>query len=70
MKFVISSVDKNFNVEDVNLLVGFVVEYVCFGKGKIVKIEGVGVDMKVEINFENGGFKKLLFWFVKLSVIE
>jgi hypothetical protein len=33
-------------------------------------IEGVGADTKAEINFENGGLKKLLLRFAKLSIIE
>ncbi len=70
LKPVTSSADKNFNAEDANLSVGSVVEHVRFGKGKIVKIEGVGADTKAEINFENGGLKKLLLRFAKLSVIE
>jgi DNA helicase-2/ATP-dependent DNA helicase PcrA len=70
LKPVKSSSDKNFNAEDANLSVGSIVEHVRFGKGKIVKIEGNGADTKAEINFENGGLKKLLLRFAKLSVIE
>lgn len=70
LKPITSSTDKNFNADDANLSVGSVVEHVRFGKGKIVKIEGVGADTKAEINFENGGLKKLLLRFAKLSVIE
>ncbi|MBW2937639.1 UvrD-helicase domain-containing protein [Aureisphaera sp. CAU 1614] len=70
LKPVTSSTDKNFSAEDANLSVGSMVEHVRFGIGKIVKIEGVGADTKAEINFENGGLKKLLLRFAKLSVIE
>ena len=70
LKPVTSSADKNFSAEDANLSVGSMVEHVRFGIGKIVKIEGVGADTKAEINFENGGVKKLLLRFAKLSVIE
>ncbi|MAL59197.1 MAG: ATP-dependent DNA helicase [Flavobacteriaceae bacterium] len=70
LKPVTSSADKNFSAEDANLSVGSMVEHVRFGIGKIVKIEGVGADTKAEINFENGGLKKLLLRFAKLSVIE
>ena len=70
LKPVKSSADKNFNLKDANLSVGSLVEHVRFGKGKILKIEGVGADTKAEIDFENGGLKKLLLRFAKLNVIE
>ena len=41
-----------------------------FGKGKVLSIEGVGQDKKAEINFENGGIKKLLLKFAKLKVLS
>ena len=46
------------------------VEHVRFGRGKIATIEGVGADTKAEINFENGGLKKLLLRFAKLKVLD
>ncbi|OAB78601.1 ATP-dependent helicase [Cochleicola gelatinilyticus] len=67
---VASDTDKNFNAKDANLQIGTVVEHVRFGKGKILKIEGVGADTKAEIKFENGGLKKLLLRFAKLNVIS
>ncbi len=70
LKPVNSSADKNFNAADANLQLGTLVEHVRFGKGKIVKIEGAGADTKAEIDFENGGLKKLLLRFAKLKVIE
>jgi DNA helicase-2/ATP-dependent DNA helicase PcrA len=70
LKPVSSSAAKNFNATDANLEVGTVVEHVRFGKGLIAKIEGVGADTKAEINFENGGLKKLLLRFAKLNVIR
>ncbi|WP_347374347.1 UvrD-helicase domain-containing protein [Aequorivita sp. Q41] len=69
LKPVTSDTDKNFNAEDANLNVGTIVEHVRFGKGKILKIEGIGADTKAEIDFENGGLKKLLLRFAKLKVI-
>ncbi|MDR6300376.1 ATP-dependent helicase [Mesonia maritima] len=45
------------------------VEHMRFGKGKILSIEGVGQDKKAEIDFENGGLKKLLLRFAKLKVL-
>ena len=70
LKPVVSDTDKNFNAEDANLNVGTTVEHVRFGKGQILKIEGVGADTKAEIDFENGGLKKLLLRFAKLKVVH
>ncbi|MBZ0326519.1 MAG: UvrD-helicase domain-containing protein [Altibacter sp.] len=70
LKPVTSSADKNFSAEEANLDVGTLVEHVRFGKGKILKIEGVGADTKAEIQFENGGLKKLLLRFAKLNVLS
>jgi len=69
MKPVTSSADKNFSAEAAGLHEGIMVEHVRFGKGKILKIEGVGADTKAEIDFENGGLKKLLLRFAKLKVL-
>ncbi|MFC4721646.1 ATP-dependent helicase [Geojedonia litorea] len=57
------------NLFDGKLAVGNIVEHLRFGKGEVLKIEGVGADVKAEINFENGGVKKLLLRFAKLDVI-
>ncbi len=70
LKPVASDSDKNFNAKDANLEVGTMVEHVRFGKGKITKIEGIGADTKAEIDFENGGLKKLLLRFAKLKVVS
>lgn len=47
-----------------------IVEHMRFGKGIVVSIEGAGQDKKAEIDFENGGVKKLLLRFAKLKVVE
>ncbi len=60
---------QNTNLFDGKLLVGNVVEHMRFGKGEVLKIEGVGADTKAEINFEHGGVKKLLLRFAKLDVL-
>lgn len=57
------------NLFDGKLAVGNIVEHMRFGKGEVLKIEGVGTDVKAEINFEHGGVKKLLLRFAKLDVI-
>lgn len=67
---VTSDTDKSFSAADSNLEEGTLVEHVRFGKGRIMKIEGAGADTKAEIDFENGGLKKLLLRFAKLKVLE
>ena len=59
----------NVNLFDGKLTVGNVVEHMRFGKGEVLKIEGVGADTKAEINFQHGGVKKLLLRFAKLDVL-
>jgi len=70
IKPVSSSAEKNINLKELNLSEGTLVEHVRFGKGRIMKIEGVGADTKAEINFTNGGLKKLLLRFAKLKVLD
>ena len=57
------------NLFDNKLVVGNLVKHLRFGTGRVTKIEGIGADTKAEINFENGGLKKLLLRFAKLEVI-
>ena len=59
----------NTNLFDGDLVIGTIVSHTRFGKGTVVKIEGVGNDKKAEIKFENGGLKKLLLRFAKLQII-
>lgn len=49
---------------------GQFVEHQRFGKGQVLNIEGVGQDKKAEIDFENGGVKKILLRFAKLKRVE
>jgi len=65
----IPKTNGNTNLFDSKLVVGNIVNHLRFGKGEILKIEGKGADIKAEINFENGGIKKLLLRFAKLDVI-
>lgn len=53
-----------------DLAEGTVVEHIRFGRGIVAGIEGKGQDQKAEINFQNGGLKKLLLRFAKLKIIE
>ncbi|MDO6596919.1 3'-5' exonuclease [Oceanihabitans sp. 2_MG-2023] len=59
----------NTNLFNGDLVVGNIVKHTRFGKGEVVKIEGVGGDVKAEIKFETGGVKKLLLRFAKLQII-
>ncbi|MCL4113422.1 UNVERIFIED_CONTAM: hypothetical protein GTU68_023128 [Idotea baltica] len=59
----------NTNVIDVNLAEGSLVNHTRFGRGKVIKIEGVGNDKKAEIQFDQGDIKKLLLRFAKLEVL-
>ena len=65
----VKSSNGKTNLFDNNLIVGNFVKHLRFGKGEVLKIEGKGADIKAEINFENGGVKKLLLRFAKLDII-
>jgi len=56
--------------DSVKLEVGNAVEHMRFGKGMVISLEGIGQDKKAEINFENGGIKKLLLRFAKLKLLS
>ena len=53
-----------------DLAQGTIVEHIRFGRGIVQSIEGKGQDQKAEINFENGGLKKLLLRFAKLKIVQ
>lgn len=55
---------------DGDLAPGTKVEHSRFGRGEILKIDGVGADKKAEIRFQVGGIKKLLLRFAKLKVLD
>lgn len=65
----VKETNGNTNLFDSKLAVGNVVKHLRFGKGEVLKIEGIGADTKAEIKFENGGSKKLLLRFAKLEII-
>ncbi|CAM4264742.1 ATP-dependent helicase [Zobellia nedashkovskayae] len=60
----------NTNMVDPNLAEGSIINHTRFGRGKVIKIEGVGNDRKAEIQFVKGDIKKLLLRFAKLEVIS
>jgi DNA helicase-2/ATP-dependent DNA helicase PcrA len=49
---------------------GVTVEHEKFGKGKVVKVEGIPPDQKATIFFPAAGQKQLLLRFAKLRVAE
>ena len=57
------------NLFDSKITVGNFVEHQRFGKGKVLKLEGTGGDIKAEIQFEKQGVKKLILKFSKLKII-
>ncbi|WP_047414780.1 ATP-dependent helicase [Cellulophaga sp. Hel_I_12] len=60
----------NTNVIDPKLQEGSLINHTRFGRGRVLKLEGVGNDRKAEIQFDGAGIKKLLLRFAKLEVIE
>lgn len=50
--------------------VGQTVKHKKFGVGKITKIEAEGDDFKLEISFDNFGFKRLMANFTPLEIIK
>jgi DNA helicase-2/ATP-dependent DNA helicase PcrA len=60
----------NTNQIDPDLIEGSVINHNRFGRGKVLKIEGVGNDRKAEIKFDKGDVKKLLLRFAKLEVVS
>jgi DNA helicase-2/ATP-dependent DNA helicase PcrA len=65
----VAETNGNTNLFDSKLVVGNTVKHIRFGTGEVMKIEGVGADIKAEINFQHGGVKKLLLRFAKLEII-
>jgi ATP-dependent DNA helicase UvrD/PcrA len=60
----------NTTIVDPNLSEGTLVNHTRFGRGVVVKIEGVGNDKKAEIRFDKGDIKKLLLRFAKLEILS
>ncbi|MFT4832622.1 MAG: DNA helicase-2/ATP-dependent DNA helicase PcrA [Psychroserpens sp.] len=60
----------NTNEVDPNLAEGCLVNHTRFGRGTVLKIEGIGNDKKAEIKFDKGDIKNLLLRFAKLEVLS
>jgi DNA helicase-2/ATP-dependent DNA helicase PcrA len=66
----LSSKPATSEAMNLDLKVGYNVEHDRFGKGKVTKLEGTGVDKKATIFFPHAGAKTLLLRFAKLTVLE
>ncbi len=61
-------VHYEFEEEEV-IRVGRIVEHPTFGRGKVVKVEGFGESLRLEIMFSGMGIKKIMAKYAKLKVI-
>lgn len=66
----LSSTPSTSDALNLDIKVGYNVEHDRFGKGKVTKLEGSGVDKKATIFFPHAGAKTLLLRFAKLTVLE
>ncbi|MEM6894730.1 MAG: UvrD-helicase domain-containing protein [Bacteroidota bacterium] len=66
----LSNPNEGTSAIEIDLKEGSLVNHTRFGRGKVLKIEGIGNDRKAEIQFELGDVKKLLLRFAKLELLE
>ncbi|RED43436.1 DNA helicase-2/ATP-dependent DNA helicase PcrA [Winogradskyella eximia] len=66
----LSEAESDIDSFDKKLEVGSKVNHQRFGRGEVLKIEGVGADAKAEIKFQKGDVKKLLLRFAKLQIMR
>ena len=66
----LSEAESDIDSFDKKLEVGSKVNHQRFGRGEVLKIEGVGADAKAEIKFQKGDTKKLLLRFAKLQIMR
>jgi DNA helicase-2/ATP-dependent DNA helicase PcrA len=66
----LSSSPSTSDALNLDIKVGYNVMHDRFGKGKVTKLEGSGVDKKATIFFPHAGAKTLLLRFAKLTVLE
>lgn len=66
----LNSKPGNDAAANIDIKVGYNVEHERFGKGKVTKLEGTGVDRKATIFFPHAGSKTLLLKFAKLIILE
>jgi len=66
----VAKTDSDSDSFETKLEVGNKVNHQRFGRGEVIKIEGVGADAKAEIKFQKGDTKKLLLRFAKLQIMR
>jgi DNA helicase-2/ATP-dependent DNA helicase PcrA len=65
-----TAADPNFQADDPSkIMVGSEVEHQRFGTGKVVALDGLGVNKMATIFFQGEGQKKLMLKFAKLKVL-
>ena len=55
--------------EDEIMKVGRIVQHSSFGRGKIIKVEGVGESLRLDIYFTGLGLKKILAKYARLKIV-
>ncbi len=49
---------------------GNIVRHAKFGQGRVIRVEGFGMDMRIDVDFSSYGPKKLIARYAKLTVIQ
>lgn len=65
----VSGTPGEINADVERIVAGAEVEHARFGKGKVLKVEGVAPDLKATVFFPKAGQKQLLLKFAKLRVV-
>ncbi len=55
--------------EDEIMKIGRIVQHPTFGRGRIVKVEGMGESLRLEIMFSGIGLKKIMAKYAKLTIV-
>jgi len=61
---------KNKSISNIEIQINNIVEHKVFGKGKVLKVEGLGDNSKLTIKFYNNIVKKLILKYANLKIIE
>jgi len=61
---------KNKSISNNEIQINNIVEHKVFGKGKVLKVEGLGDNSKLTIKFYNNIVKKLILKYANLKIIE
>ena len=63
------SQQKSYSGSKIDVKVNDKVEHKIFGKGRVLKIEGVGKNSKITILFFNNERKKLIYKYANLEIL-